>query len=238
LTLLNLGEHLEKKPHELSGGQKQRVAIARALANGPRLILADEPTAALDKHSGEVVIEMLKKLAADGCAILVVTHDNRIMDRGDRIVHMKDGRIESDIEVDQVTRICLFLQKVPLFAGLTPSRLVEVGAKMHLEKHEPGTRIIRQGEVGEWFYLLQKGTVDVLADEGQPGQRLLNTLGPGQFFGETAIVEDRPRNATVVAREAVEVFTLQKAEFKEALALSESMREELIKVFAQRSRPR
>jgi len=236
LTILNLGAHLDKKPNELSGGQKQRVAIGRALVNGPRLILADEPTAALDKDSGEIVIDVLKKLAANGSTILVVTHDNRIMDRGDRIVHIKDGRIESDIQVNHITRICLFLHKVPLFTGLTPSALVDVGVKMQLEKYEPGTRIIRQGDVGDKFYLLQKGAVDVIVNEGQPAQQLLSTLGPGQFFGEVAIVEDTARTATIVAREAVEVYTLQKAEFQQALAGSETMREELIKVFAQRHR--
>ena len=81
-------------PSRLSGGQKQRVAIARALANRPRLILADEPTAALDEHSGRHVVNLLKKLAQEeGCTSLIVTHDSRVFGFGDRIAHMDDGRI-------------------------------------------------------------------------------------------------------------------------------------------------
>jgi len=78
----------------LSGGQKQRVAIARALVHQPRLILADEPTASLDKQSGQDVVRLLRQLARDrGCPILLVTHDSRIFDVADRIVHFEDGAI-------------------------------------------------------------------------------------------------------------------------------------------------
>jgi putative ABC transport system ATP-binding protein len=76
----------------MSGGQKQRVAIARALVGQPKIILADEPTAALDKKSGRDVVEIMEKLAKQqGCTILLVTHDNRILDLADRIIYMEDG---------------------------------------------------------------------------------------------------------------------------------------------------
>ncbi len=82
-------------PSDLSGGQKQRVAIARALAGEPEIILADEPTGALDSHSGRVIIEMLYNLAhQEGRAVAIVTHDNRTLEFGDRIVHIEDGRIK------------------------------------------------------------------------------------------------------------------------------------------------
>ena len=81
-------------PKDLSGGQKQRVAIARALVSYPRLVLADEPTAALDSKSGRDVVNLLQHLAKQQrCTILLVTHDNRILDIADRIVHMEDGRL-------------------------------------------------------------------------------------------------------------------------------------------------
>ncbi len=81
-------------PGDLSGGQKQRVAIARALAGEPEIILADEPTAALDKDSGRVVMEMLRRLAREkGRAVAIVTHDNRVLEYADRIVHIEDGRV-------------------------------------------------------------------------------------------------------------------------------------------------
>ena len=94
LRAVGLGDHLGKLPHDLSGGQKQRVAIARALAAQPRLLLADEPTAALDSRTGREVVELLRRLARDqGCSVLMVTHDPRILDVADRLVEMEDGRL-------------------------------------------------------------------------------------------------------------------------------------------------
>ena len=92
LRAVGLGDELHKLPHDLSGGQKQRVAIARALAAQPRLLFADEPTAALDSRTGREVVELLQRLARDqGCAVLMVTHDPRILDIADRLVRMEDG---------------------------------------------------------------------------------------------------------------------------------------------------
>jgi putative ABC transport system ATP-binding protein len=92
LSVVGLAERTQYYPSDLSGGQKQRVAIARALASHPKIILADEPTAALDKKSGRDVVELMQKLAKEqGCTILMVTHDNRILDVADRIIYMEDG---------------------------------------------------------------------------------------------------------------------------------------------------
>jgi putative ABC transport system ATP-binding protein len=94
LEEVGLGDHIHYYPDDLSGGQKQRVAIARALVSAPKIVLADEPTAALDKKSGRDVVELMQKLAKEqGCTILMVTHDNRILDIADRIVYMEDGRL-------------------------------------------------------------------------------------------------------------------------------------------------
>lgn len=94
LKVVGLGERLNYYPAALSGGQRQRVSIARALVAEPQLILADEPTAALDSTSGRQVVELLQRLAKEqGATVLMVTHDNRILDLADRIVHMEDGRI-------------------------------------------------------------------------------------------------------------------------------------------------
>ncbi|NJN04508.1 MAG: ATP-binding cassette domain-containing protein [Leptolyngbyaceae cyanobacterium RM1_1_2] len=101
LTQLGLADRVSYKPEALSGGQKQRVAIARALVNQPRLILADEPTAALDKKSGRDVVTLMQKLAKEQQrTILMVTHDNRILDVADRIIDLVDGRLESDQSFD------------------------------------------------------------------------------------------------------------------------------------------
>lgn len=94
LEAVGLGDHMEYYSDDLSGGQKQRVAIARALVSHPKLVLADEPTAALDSKSGRNVVELMQKLAKEqGCTILLVTHDNRIFDIADRIVNLEDGRL-------------------------------------------------------------------------------------------------------------------------------------------------
>jgi putative ABC transport system ATP-binding protein len=95
LEALGLGHRVNYRPDNLSGGQKQRVAIARALVPQPQLILADEPTAALDSQAGREVVELMQCRARDqGCTILLVTHDNRILDIAHRIIHMEDGQLK------------------------------------------------------------------------------------------------------------------------------------------------
>ena len=94
LESVGLGNRADYYPENLSGGQKQRVAIARALASHPSIVLADEPTAALDSKSGRDVVEIMQRLAKEqGCTILLVTHDNRILDIANRIIYMEDGRL-------------------------------------------------------------------------------------------------------------------------------------------------
>ncbi len=91
---LGLEKHLDKLPNQLSGGQQQRVAIARALVNAPKLLVCDEPTAALDAQSGKRVMEVIREIAVGADrAVIIVTHDNRIFDQADRIVQIEDGRI-------------------------------------------------------------------------------------------------------------------------------------------------
>lgn len=95
LEQVGLGSQANQRPQDLSGGQKQRVAIARALAGSPELIMADEPTAALDSQSGRTVTELLLHLARDrGCTVLIVTHDPRIIDIADRVTHLEDGALK------------------------------------------------------------------------------------------------------------------------------------------------
>ena len=99
LESVGLAEHVNYHPQNLSGGQKQRVAIARALVSHPKMVLADEPTAALDSKSGRDVVELMQELAREqGCTILIVTHDNRILDVADRIIELEDGKITLDCQ--------------------------------------------------------------------------------------------------------------------------------------------
>lgn len=98
LDLVGLGHRLDYLPGNLSGGQKQRVAIARALISGPKIVFADEPTAALDKDSGHQVVAMLKALGRErGTTTVMVTHDSRILDMADRIITLEDGRLVKDL---------------------------------------------------------------------------------------------------------------------------------------------
>ncbi|MEH2107512.1 DevA family ABC transporter ATP-binding protein [Nostoc sp.] len=98
LNDVKLENRVNYYPSDLSGGQKQRVAIARALVSHPKLVLADEPTAALDSKTGRDVVTLMQKLAKDqNCAILMVTHDNRILDIADRIIHMEDGYLVKEV---------------------------------------------------------------------------------------------------------------------------------------------
>jgi putative ABC transport system ATP-binding protein len=96
LDAVGLSERMDHKPEQMSGGQRQRVAIARALVGEPDMLLADEPTASLDKQSGREVVDRMQSLAREkGTTILLVTHDNRILDIADRIVHLEDGRLST-----------------------------------------------------------------------------------------------------------------------------------------------
>jgi len=105
LSAVGLEQRMDYYPSDLSGGQKQRVAIARALVSQPKIILADEPTAALDKKSGRDVVEIMENLAREqGCTILLVTHDNRILDLADRIVYMEDGSLVSPSNIAAIVQ--------------------------------------------------------------------------------------------------------------------------------------
>ena len=97
LDALNIADQCEKLPRQLSGGQQQRVAIARALIHEPRIVVCDEPTAALDAGSGRRVMDLLREVAlAPDRAVIIVTHDNRVFDLADRIIEIEDGRITHD----------------------------------------------------------------------------------------------------------------------------------------------
>jgi len=97
IEMLGLGERARHKPAELSGGQRQRVAIARALANEPEIILADEPTGNLDSKTGKEIMQIFDKIHSEGRTILMVTHDRELADNCDRIIRLKDGKIETGV---------------------------------------------------------------------------------------------------------------------------------------------
>jgi putative ABC transport system ATP-binding protein len=235
LERVGLAQRLDHKPHALSGGQRQRVAVARALVNRPKLILADEPTAALDKDSGRHVVNILRQLAHEEQAtILIVTHDPRILDVADRIINLVDGRIVSDVAVTEAVRYAEFLRKCSLFTHQPAAMLAEFSQRMKSETFATGETIIRQGEVGDKFYIIESGTVEVSATkDGKPGRPV--SLTEGDFFGEVALLTGEPRNATVVAKSEVKVLTLEREHFNQALQRSKTLEEQLRDVLYRRT---
>jgi putative ABC transport system ATP-binding protein len=139
LRAVGLEDRMGYHPSKLSGGQRQRVSVARALAPGPRMLLADEPTAALDKQSGRDVVELLRTLARQqGIPILIVTHDNRILDVADRIISLEEGRLTS------------FSQAFMLNNRNTVAALMKLGHKDELMEQ------VRSLPPGEFTGLLQR----------------------------------------------------------------------------------
>jgi putative ABC transport system ATP-binding protein len=236
LERLGLGHRIDHKPKALSGGQRQRVAVARALVNRPKLILADEPTAALDKDSSQIVVNLLRELTTqEGCSVVMVTHDNRILELADRIVNMVDGTIKSDVVLRDAVRICEFLRTVDLFKHLTPTEITNIAERMKRRRYRMNDVIIREGDPGDEFFLIGEGSVDVRKRAPGAGDVHVATLGAGNVFGERALIVDEPRNATcAAASETVEIFALGKSDFKQALETSASFKDQIQSIYFQR----
>ena len=146
LEQLGLGDRLNHLPAQLSGGQRQRVAIARALVNRPALVLADEPTAALDAESGQTVLGLLRKLA-DGMertTVLIVTHDQRVIDHADRVVSMMGGRIINNSLTRMTVRITRALAQSEVLKGLSEATLTKIASVMTVETRQKGETIVQR----------------------------------------------------------------------------------------------
>jgi putative ABC transport system ATP-binding protein len=251
LGRLGLAERTTYKPQQLSGGQRQRVAVARALINQPQLILADEPTAALDEKSGAAVIQILQQLAREqSCTSLIVTHDSRIMNEANRIVDLERGRIVSNIVVAERLFLYHSLRKCVLFAALLPQEQFRIADRISIGVHPdvhlqaevlqrcpwfkiypPGSAIIRQGERGDEFFVIRRGTVRSTIDEGPSGSRHFADGGKGDFFGDRSLLTDEPRPATVTAVDTVETYTVGRELFQEARAASIPFINRILKVY-------
>jgi putative ABC transport system ATP-binding protein len=230
LGRLGLHDRVDYKPRQLSGGQRQRVAIGRALANLPKLVLADEPTAALDKDATKNVLGLLKQLTLENdTAVLMVTHDHRIIDLADRLIHMVDGRIASDVMLDNAGRIREFLKTIEPFSALDPAELAPLAEAATLRHFEAGEVIIREGEVGEELFLISEGEVEVLRHDHEVAR-----LGPADFFGEASLISGEPRNATVVATEPLDAYVVPKEDLAMAMKKSTRFRQQLRRFFLRR----
>ncbi len=287
LTYLGLASRMGYKPAGLSGGQRQRVAVARALINRPKMILADEPTAALDADSGLAVVTLLQHLArgrdpADlarlvrrpgdeddgsgrltpeqaamlptltaekGATSLIVTHDARIMNRADRIVHMERGRIVSNVVVAERLFVAEGLRRCAFFAAILPEQqqaiadgvciglhpdlpvrgVSEAKYAGKLEVFRAGAVVLRQGDPvtdASRFYLIRRGTVRV-----DIGPKTVAELTTRDFFGDRALVTNEPRNATITATETTEVYTIGRETFRRFEAISRPFIERIAAVY-------
>ncbi len=214
LDSVGLGDFINSYPDNLSGGQRQRVAIACALASRPKLILADEPTAALDRKSGRNVVALMHRLAKEhGSAVLMVTHDNRILDLADRIINVEDGKL--GLAVSQELAIA--------FPGLNPSILEDTETQPTLLAYAAGEDIVKQGDRATKFYVLLEGKVDVLIETPEQGLKRVRQMTRGEYFGEIGLLQGGKRTATVRASQDSEakVMVIDEALFYILLADSE-----------------
>lgn len=293
LNYLGLGHRTSFKPSGLSGGQRQRVAVARALVNRPGLILADEPTAALDADSGLAVVTLLQHLArprdpmelerlvrrpgveadeggrlspeqaallpelADlhGATSLIVTHDARIMNRADRIVHMERGKIVSNLVVAERLFVTEGLRACAFFAAVLPEQQQAIADGVCVGVHPAvslrpdqvaasegrvraladGEPVIAQGDPvtdDSKFYLIRRGRVRVIQDSGS-GPRQVAVLGARDFFGDRALATNEPRNATVIADGPTEVYQIDRETFRRYEAVSRPFLDRIRAVYGQ-----
>ena len=235
LTRLGLGDRLDYKPDRLSGGQKQRVAIARGLAHGPKIVLADEPTAALDEQSGREVVTLLRELADQKCmTIILVTHDNRILDVADRIVNMVDGRIKSDVLVHEANVIVEFIRKARCAsAACRSARWPRSPTRCGPSSTSRAKSIIRQGD---------RRAISMSSAKARSKSQARRTASSGwsrRSAKESALAKrpcSRVSRATprCARRSQTLLYVLGEDDFREAIDASESLREELHKVLFER----
>ncbi len=219
LEQLGLGERLGYLPAQLSGGQRQRVAIARALVNSPALVLADEPTAALDAESGRIVLGLLRKLA-DGmerATVLIVTHDQRVIDHADRVVSMMGGRITNNSLTRMAVRITRALAQSEIVKGLSEATLTKIASVMTVEERKKGETIVREGEPGDRYYLIGSGVAEV-----SRGGAYQDELYFGEGFGRITSLSGRSLEQTVKAKTDMELYVLAEPDFNRILASDRS----------------
>lgn len=223
LELVELSEHAYKMPTALSGGQQQRVAIARALANDPPIIIADEPTGNLDSKTADNIFQLFNDLVAQGKTIIIVTHDSGLAKRAERTALIADGEIVNEY----------VLKAMPT---LSHPQLLEVTRKARKQHYEPGTMILQEGTSGDAFYIVSKGTVEIVLPRPNHSDVVAAELGPGQYFGEMQFLHEQKRSASARAYEhgQVDVLSLDFDTMRQLLSTSDATREAMQALAGQR----
>lgn len=205
---VGMTEHMHKMPDQLSGGQKQRIGIARALVHHPSIVLADEPTASLDKDTGRDVVQLIQRLAREeGAAVVLVTHDNRVLDIADRILHLEDGRVRNlmDAVGDDAGRL------LNIMARFEPTAYSELAAfSLALTRVAASDRGIGEDENAAIRQILRdvshlsEGEAELVMQLSQAMLGVRAGQGPGEEAAPAGSLErqDQLRNALRTVAEA------------------------------------
>ena len=216
LEIVGLADQMHKLPSMVSGGQQQRTAMARALANDPPVIIADEPTGNLNSKTAETVFALFNQLVAEGKTVIIVTHDSSLARHAHRTALIADGEIVNE-----------YLAKA--LPTLTPHQLLAATHKIKARQYEAGAMILVEGKNSDAFYIISKGTVDVILPRVNQSDVIALELGPGKYFGEMEFFHDRRSRASIRACETcpVEVLALDYETLNQILNKSGSTREAL-----------
>ena len=221
----------------LSGGQRQRIAIARALIRNPAILLLDEPTSALDPSTEASINHSIEQLAR-GRTVIMVTHRLNSVQRFDKIFVLHQGQIAeqgSHYELlewrglyrqmwDKQTGVSTAadgsvrvtperLKAIPIFSRVNLDQLASIASNFVLEEFEAGAVLIKQGDLSEKFYIIFRGSLDVLKLDSEGNEGRIAILDEGDHFGEIAVINHVPRNATVRARKKSTCLSLNRTHF-------------------------
>jgi len=212
LRMVDMEDHALKLPSAISGGQQQRVAIARALANDPPIIVADEPTGNLDSKTAEAVFGMFEQLIERGKTIVMVTHDSSLAKRVSRTVLIADGEVVNEY----------VFRAMPT---LTHQQMLHATKELETLVFEPGQVIMREAEPGDHFYIVTEGEVEIGLKRPDGIDVIVTRLGPGKYFGEIELMQNRTSVATVRASTSgVKVVALDREDFEDLLKESDITR--------------